>query len=215
MTKRTNLFPSLIKTREMNCLKIAGASLLLLCISPQFAVADGLKQDAVTIMQQQNLKVSGVVTDEAGEPLIGVSVLVKGTTLGNITDLNGRFSLDVPEGSILEISYIGYKTQSIKAQREPMNIVLKEDAQKLDEVVVVGFGTQKKVNLTGSVSAVTGDDISKRPVANAATRADSGTSCQSGTWTARWGRNLFSYPWPGDFLFRRVGSFDPDQWCTG
>ena len=168
MTKRTNLFPSLIKTREMNCLKIAGASLLLLCISPQFAVADGLKQDAVTIMQQQNLKVSGVVTDEAGEPLIGVSVLVKGTTLGNITDLNGRFSVDVPEGSILEISYIGYKTQSIKAQREPMNIVLKEDAQKLDEVVVVGFGTQKKVNLTGSVSAVTGDDISKRPVANAA-----------------------------------------------
>lgn len=168
MTKRTNLFPSLIKTREMNCLKIAGASLLLLCISPQFAVADGLKQDAVTIMQQQNLKVSGVVTDEAGEPLIGVSVLVKGTTLGNITDLNGRFSLDVPEGSILEISYIGYKTQSIKAQREPMNIVLKEDAQKLDEVVVVGFGTQKKVNLTGSVSAVTGDNISKRPVANAA-----------------------------------------------
>ncbi|MFK2042183.1 SusC/RagA family TonB-linked outer membrane protein [Bacteroides fragilis] len=168
MTKRTNLFPSLIKTREMNCLKIAGASLLLLCISPQFAVADGLKQDAVTIMQQQNLKVSGVVTDEAGEPLIGVSVLVKGTTLGNITDLNGRFSLDVPEGSILEISYIGYKTQSIKAQREPMNIVFKEDAQKLDEVVVVGFGTQKKVNLTGSVSAVTGDDISKRPVANAA-----------------------------------------------
>lgn len=168
MTKRTNPFPSLIKTREMNCLKIAGASLLLLCISPQFAVADGLKQDAVTIMQQQNLKVSGVVTDEAGEPLIGVSVLVKGTTLGNITDLNGRFSLDVPEGSILEISYIGYKTQSIKAQREPMNIVLKEDAQKLDEVVVVGFGTQKKVNLTGSVSAVTGDDISKRPVANAA-----------------------------------------------
>lgn len=168
MTKRTNLFPSLIKTREMNCLKIAGASLLLLCISPQFAVADGFKQDAVTIMQQQNLKVSGVVTDEAGEPLIGVSVLVKGTTLGNITDLNGRFSLDVPEGSILEISYIGYKTQSIKAQREPMNIVLKEDAQKLDEVVVVGFGTQKKVNLTGSVSAVTGDDISKRPVANAA-----------------------------------------------
>ena len=156
MTKRTNLFPSLIKTREMNCLKIAGASLLLLCISPQFAAADGLKQDAVTIMQQQNLKV------------IGVSVLVKGTTLGNITDLNGRFSLDVPEGSILEISYIGYKTQSIKAQREPMNIVLKEDAQKLDEVVVVGFGTQKKVNLTGSVSAVTGDDISKRPVANAA-----------------------------------------------
>lgn len=168
MTKRTNLFPSLIKTREMNCLKIAGASLLLLCISPQFAVADGLKQDAVTIMQQQNLKVSGVVTDEAGELLIGVSVLVKGTTLGNITDLNGRFSLDVPEGNILEISYIGYKTQSIKAQREPMNIVLKEDAQKLDEVVVVGFGTQKKVNLTGSVSAVTGDDISKRPVANAA-----------------------------------------------
>ncbi len=109
MTKRTNLFPSLIKTREMNCLKIAGASLLLLCISPQFAVADGLKQDAVTIMQQQNLKVSGVVTDEAGEPLIGVSVLVKGTTLGNITDLNGRFSLDVRKGAFWKFPILAIK----------------------------------------------------------------------------------------------------------
>ena len=168
MTKRTNLFPSLIKAREMNCLKIAGTSLLLLCMSPQFAVADGLKQDAVTVTQQHNVKASGIVTDEAGEPLVGVSVLVKGTTLGSITDLKGRFSLDVPEGSTFEISYIGYKTQIVKAERTPMNIVLKEDTQKLDEVVVVGFGTQKKVNLTGAVSAVTGDDISKRPVANAA-----------------------------------------------
>ena len=168
MTKRTNLFPSLIKAREMNCLKIAGASLLLLCMSPQFAVADSLKQDAVTVTQQHNVKASGIVTDEAGEPLVGVSVLVKGTILGSITDLKGRFSLDVPEGSTFEISYIGYKTQIVKAERTPMNIVLKEDTQKLDEVVVVGFGTQKKVNLTGAVSAVTGDDISKRPVANAA-----------------------------------------------
>ncbi|GAA6244568.1 TonB-dependent receptor [Bacteroides fragilis] len=168
MTKRTNLFPSLIKAREMNCLKIAGTSLLLLCMSPQFAVADSLKQDAVTVTQQHNVKASGIVTDEAGEPLVGVSVLVKGTTLGSITDLKGRFSLDVPEGSTFEISYIGYKTQIVKAERTPMNIVLKEDTQKLDEVVVVGFGTQKKVNLTGAVSAVTGDDISKRPVANVA-----------------------------------------------
>ncbi|RHH66576.1 SusC/RagA family TonB-linked outer membrane protein [Bacteroides fragilis] len=168
MTKRTNLFPSLIKAREMNCLKIAGTSLLLLCMSPQFAVADSLKQDAVTVTQQHNVKASGIVTDEAGEPLVGVSVLVKGTTLGSITDLKGRFSLDVPEGSTFEISYIGYKTQIVKAERTPMNIVLKEDTQKLDEVVVVGFGTQKKVNLTGAVSAVTGDDILKRPVANAA-----------------------------------------------
>ena len=168
MTKRSNLFPSLIKAREMNCLKIAGTSLLLLCMSPQFAVADSLKQDAVTVTQQHNVKASGIVTDEAGEPLVGVSVLVKGTTLGSITDLKGRFSLDVPEGSTFEISYIGYKTQIVKAERTPMNIVLKEDTQKLDEVVVVGFGTQKKVNLTGAVSAVTGDDISKRPVANAA-----------------------------------------------
>lgn len=137
-------------------------------MSPQFAVADSLKQDAVTVTQQHNVKASGIVTDEAGEPLVGVSVLVKGTTLGSITDLKGRFSLDVPEGSTFEISYIGYKTQIVKAERTPMNIVLKEDTQKLDEVVVVGFGTQKKVNLTGAVSAVTGDDISKRPVANAA-----------------------------------------------
>ena len=109
MTKRTNLFPSLIKAREMNCLKIAGTSLLLLCMSPQFAVADSLKQDAVTVTQQHNVKASGIVTDEAGEPLVGVSVLVKGTTLGSITDLKGRFSLDVPEGSTFEISILVIK----------------------------------------------------------------------------------------------------------
>ena len=75
--------------------------MLLLCMSPQFAVADSLKQDAVTVTQQHNVKASGIVTDEAGEPLVGVSVLVKGTTLGSITDLKGRFSLDVPKEALL------------------------------------------------------------------------------------------------------------------
>ena len=169
MTKRTNLFPSLLKPREINFLKAAGASLLLLCAVPQWAAADTYESTAVTTTQQsKTVKVTGTVVDQAGEPLIGVSVIVKGSTNGTITDLNGHFSFDAPAGSILEISYIGYKTVNDKAGTIPMNIVMQEDTQKLDEVVVVGFGTQKKVNLTGSVSAVTGDDISKRPVANAA-----------------------------------------------
>lgn len=168
MAKRTNLFPGLTKSRETNFLKIAGASILLLCLVPQFAMADTYENTAVTTAQQQHVTVKGVVTDEAGEPLIGVSIMEQGTTNGTITDLEGRFTLDVAGGSTLEISYIGYKTQTVKAAASALNIVLKEDTQKLDEVVVVGFGTQKKVNLTGSVSAVSGEDISKRPVANAA-----------------------------------------------
>lgn len=169
MAKRTNSFPSLTKPREINFLKIAGASLLLLCVAPQFATADTYEKTAVTNTQQSRTEtITGTVTDQAGEPLIGVSIIVKGTTNGTITDLSGNFSLNAPEGSTLEVSYIGYIMETIKASRGPLKIVLKEDTQKLDEVVVVGFGTQKKVNLTGSVSVISGDDMTRRPVANAA-----------------------------------------------
>lgn len=165
MTKRTNLFPSLLQSRETSFLKIAGASLLLLCAMP-FVTATANEKMPAAIMQQQ--KVTGTVVDEAGEPLIGVSVQVQGTTNGTITNLDGAFTLDAPRGSILEISYIGYKTETIKIENTVLKIILKEDTQKLDEVVVVGFGTQKKVNLTGAVSAVSGEEISRRPVANSA-----------------------------------------------
>ncbi|WP_286472314.1 SusC/RagA family TonB-linked outer membrane protein, partial [Parabacteroides goldsteinii] len=122
------------------------------------------------IAQQKEKKVMGVVKDEKGELVIGANVSVKGTTIGTITDIDGRFSLNVPENAILLISYIGYTDQEIKTENKTqIDILLEEDTQTLDEVVVVGYGTQKKVNLTGAVTAVSGKEMTKRPVANATT----------------------------------------------
>lgn len=115
-------------------------------------------------------KINGIVKDQNGEPIIGANVSVKGTTIGTITDINGHFTLQIPDDALLTVSYIGYIAREIKSgKKTQFDIMLKEDAQTLDEVVVIGFGTQKKVNLTGSVTAVSGKDMTKRPVANAAT----------------------------------------------
>lgn len=113
--------------------------------------------------------VTGVITDTSGETMIGVSVVLKGTSTGTITDVDGHFQIAAKQGDVLTVSYIGYKTQEVKVAGTSLKIVLQEDAQNLEEVVVVGYGTQKKVNLTGAVSAVTGEEISKRPVANTST----------------------------------------------
>lgn len=111
----------------------------------------------------------GKVVDVNGEPIIGASVIVKGTSNGTITDLDGHFSLSNVSGKTLVISFVGYETQEITLKgKKSLNIVLKEDTKSLEEVVVVGFGTQKKVNLSGSVAAVSGEDITRRPVANTA-----------------------------------------------
>ena len=98
----------------------------------------------------QGKTVSGTVLDKSGESVIGASVVVKGTTNGTITDMDGNFSLEVSPNSILVVSYIGYKDQEIPVNNQTsFNIKLAEDSQALDEVVVVGYGTQKKVNLCG------------------------------------------------------------------
>lgn len=116
---------------------------------------------------QQSSNCKGVVKDAMGEPIIGASVMVKGTTNGVITDLNGIFTLtNVPNGASIIISYIGYGTQTIKWEGQALNITLKEDTEVLDEVVVVGYGTQKKVNLTGSVASVSTDEIKDRVQSN-------------------------------------------------
>ncbi|MDZ3928222.1 SusC/RagA family TonB-linked outer membrane protein [Parabacteroides goldsteinii] len=118
----------------------------------------------------QTQTISGIVLDEFGEPMIGVSVLVKGTTTGIITDVEGNFTVPAKTGDVLLVKYLGYKDQEIKVTSDArLKITLHEDTQNLDEVVVVGYGTQKKVNLTGAVSAVTGEEIAKRPVANTST----------------------------------------------
>lgn len=109
--------------------------------------------------------IKGVINDEQGETIIGASVIVKGEDTGTTSDMDGRFSLEAPEGAILVISYIGYHTQEVKVRkRSLLHIVLKEDNQLLDEVVVVGYGTVKKSDLTGSVSGVSNRQYKNQPV---------------------------------------------------
>lgn len=109
----------------------------------------------------QNKTVSGIVVDKAGEAVIGASVLVKGTSNGTITDFDGKFTLsNVPEKGIITITYIGYEGQDISiAGKNTLKVILAEDTETLDEVVVVGYGTQKKTDLTGSVMSVKSEDI--------------------------------------------------------
>lgn len=116
----------------------------------------------------QNITVRGTVTDTKGEELIGVSIQVQGKTTGTVTDTNGYFLLNnIPSNSILNISYLGMISQTITLNGQTtLNIILKEDIETLDEVVVVGFGTQKKVNLTGAVSTVTSKQLESIPVRN-------------------------------------------------
>lgn len=105
-------------------------------------------------------KVSGVVKNSQGEPIIGANVSVKGTSMGTITDINGNYELDIPNGSTISISYIGFLTQEIASHdKSVLDIVLKEDAKSLDEVVVVGYGTMKKSDLTGAITQVKAKDL--------------------------------------------------------
>ena len=116
---------------------------------------------------QQSSQCSGVVKDANGETVIGASVVVKGTSNGVITDIDGGFTLkNVKTGDVIQISFIGYITQEITWNGQPINVILQEDSQTLEEVVVVGYGTQKKVNLTGAVAAVDGEVLESRPITN-------------------------------------------------
>lgn len=120
-----------------------------------------------SVMTYAQNSVTGNVSDVNGESVIGASILEKGTTNGTITDIDGNFTLNVSEGATLQISYIGYITQEVAVTGQSLSIILEEDTQTLDEVVVVGFATQRKVNLTGSVGIATAKDLESRPVTNA------------------------------------------------
>lgn len=110
---------------------------------------------SLPISQRKTVKVQGTVVDgTTGDPIISANVLVKGTLTGTSTDLDGHFELEVPEGSVLEVSYIGYLKSEMKAQAGKMTIKIKEDTQALEEVVVVGYGVQKKESLTGAMQVV-------------------------------------------------------------
>lgn len=125
------------------------------------------KQVGPAIQQQDKRTINGVIKDTHGESIIGANVIEKGTTNGTTTDIDGKFTLSVSSNAVLQISYIGYITQEIPVGNQiSLAITLREDAQTIEEVVVVGYGVQKKVNLTGAVDQVTSEVFEKRPITN-------------------------------------------------
>ena len=146
---------------------LTAMALTTLFLGSSHAIAAATASSSYEVTEQmQAVTITGLVVDAKGEPIIGASVVEKGTANGGITDIDGKFSLKVSVGAMLKISFIGYQTLEVKATRT-MKIVLKEDSELLDEVVVVGYGTQKKANLTGAVATV---DVNKtldsRPIAD-------------------------------------------------
>src|SRR5690606_35215426 len=126
---------------------------------PSLASQSGIS-DVLLLDQTQDVAVSGTVVDQDGEPIPGVTISIPGTTIGTATDLDGKYALSVPEGATLVFSFIGYISQRIEVGgRSVIDITLNEDVAALEEVVIVGYGTQKKVNLTGAITAVKVDEL--------------------------------------------------------
>lgn len=147
----------------MSCRNVAFVLFMSCCM---LWTAGDLKAQAQA--NSKKIKVTGTVSDETGEVLPAVNVVQKGTTNGTATDMDGKFSLEVPEGALLTIHYIGFITEEVAAgDAVPMHIVLKEDVQKLSEVVVVGYGTRQRKSITGAVDQVGTDVFENRPVSNA------------------------------------------------
>ena len=149
-------------------MRLCALPLSLAVISPAVATEESASAIGVNWVQQKGRTVKVTVKDAAGE-IIGANVIVKGTTIGSITDMSGVAVIqDVPNGAILQVSYVGYTTVDVplKNNEESIVVTLKEDAEALDEVVVVGYGTQAKKDITGSVAVVSRDDIQVQPVAS-------------------------------------------------
>lgn len=139
-----------------------GKYVLVASILGMATPALAISADAVSsqpAVAQQTAKIKGTILDQNGEPIIGANVLVKGTTNGTITDFDGNYELDAPVGSTLVVSFIGYKTIEVKATAEKQTIKLAEDTETLDEVIVVGYTTQRKESLTGAMSNIKSDKL--------------------------------------------------------
>jgi len=156
-----------IKTRKTWL--AVGCTILLASGAPGF-VAPSM----ITSAYAQTKKITGTVVDEFGDPIIGANIRVKGTNNGAVTDMNGKFSVDAKPGAQLEVSFIGYATQTVAAS-EDIKVALKEDSQSLDDVIVVGYGVQKKKLVTGATVQVKGDDIAKLNTTNALEAMQSST----------------------------------------
>ncbi|WP_290233224.1 SusC/RagA family TonB-linked outer membrane protein, partial [Bacteroides acidifaciens] len=146
-------------------------SILFMSLLPShlFSQAASMPEEQPTEIQEtqgdDDRKIKGIIYDEQGETIIGASVLIKGEETGTTSDMDGKFTLEAPQEATLVISYIGYHPQEIKVRKKTtLNIILKEDNQLLDEVVVVGYGTVKKSDLTGSVSGVSTRQFKNQPV---------------------------------------------------
>ena len=118
---------------------------------------------------EQVIHVKGQVVDSTGEPVIGANIVVKGTNTGVISDIDGNFAIDAPKNSVLLISFIGYKSQEVKVTGPSVKIVLTDDAEMLNEVVVVGYGSQKKSDITGAMVNVKSEALQQAPVGNIGT----------------------------------------------
>ena len=142
------------------------AVLLSVFLSPGYVISKAhANTDSISGIEQTNGKLSGRVIDAKGEPIPGANISVKGTTIGTITDMDGNFSIDVNPNQILTISFIGYETKTIPvSNQKTLNVVLQETVNQLDELVVVSYGTQKKRDLTGSVSKIDAGEIERYPV---------------------------------------------------
>ena len=140
-------------------------SVSLLMVTPAYASS---AYETTSVQENQEKLLTGNVVDKSGEVLIGVNIVVKGSTTGTITDFDGNYKINVPDNAVLVFTFIGYLNQEIRVTNQStINVTLEEDVLGLDEVVVVGYGTQKKANLTGSVSAVKGDEMVKKPMTDA------------------------------------------------
>lgn len=164
-----SIFSSGNSPRKRKLLSAIPVTLSLLIAASATSMASASVTPGITKTATVNASnVTGVVVDASGVPLIGVNVLEKGTTNGTITDFDGKFTLNVSSPNAkLVISYIGYVSQEVLAPKNgELKVVLKEDTETLEEVVVVGYGTQKKANLSGSVSSVDSEQLQNRPIQN-------------------------------------------------
>ncbi len=155
-----------LKNRNLTYRIVSDKSIVILKKTPKSTTQD--KADKASRPTGATRKVTGVITDEHGEPVVGASVLIKGTGKGIVSDLDGRFTLDVPAGATLRVTYVGFSDKEVRVgDRSRMDIVMQEDSHVLDEVVAVGYATQKKVDMTGAVSSVNiGELTESRPFTN-------------------------------------------------
>lgn len=143
---------------------------IFLFLSGSFIYGEPILSTIITLssgLQQSTRPVTGIIIDERGEPVIGANVVVKGTTTGTVTDIEGRFSLEVPENAILSITYVGYENQEIPVgNQNVIKIKLQENAEALDEIVVIGYGTTTKKEITGSISSIKEENFVKGNITN-------------------------------------------------